>query len=109
MPSLDRSSGSADLALRRTRKGSPFLALAAGLLFFAAAVGVAFITIRPTTLRIAVGPAGSDDLQLVQAMAQNFATEGASVRLTVITTAGPVDSLAALAARKADLAVGRTD
>ena len=83
--------------------------LAAGLLFFAAAVGAAFIVLRPTTLRIAVGPAGSDDLQLVQAMAQTFATEGASVRLTVITTAGPVDSLAALGAGKADLAVGRTD
>src|ERR1700755_2359544 len=108
MSSLDGSSGSANPA-QRGRKGSPFLLLAAGLLFFAAAVGVAFIMLRPTTLRIAVGPAGSDDLQLVQAMAQTFATEGASVRLTVITTAGPVDSLAALAAGKADLAVGRTD
>ncbi len=104
MSSLD-----GDLALRGRRKGSPFLVLAAGLLFFAAAVGAAFIVLRPTTLRIAVGPAGSDDLQLAQAMAQTFATEGASVRLTVITTAGPVDSLAALAAGKADLAVGRTD
>ena len=36
-------------------------------------------------------------------------SEGASVRLTVITTAGPVDSLAALGRGKADLAVGRTD
>ena len=109
MSSLDGSSGSANPALRGRRKGSPFLVLAAGLLFFAAAVGAAFIILRPTTLRIAVGPAGSDDLQLVQAMAQTFATEGASVRLAVITTAGPVDSLAALGAGKADLAVGRTD
>src|SRR5215475_8508562 len=103
MSLLDGSSGSANLALRSRRKGSPFLVLAAGLMFFAAAVGVAFIMLRPTTLRIAVGPAGSDDLQLVQAMAQTFATEGASVRLTVVTTAGPVDSLAALGAGKADL------
>jgi TRAP transporter TAXI family solute receptor len=109
MSLLDGSSGSANPALRGRRKGSPFLVLAAGLLFFAAAVGAAFIMLRPTTLRIAVGPAGSDDLQLIQAMAQNFATDGASVRLTVITTAGPVDSLAALGAGKADLAVGRTD
>jgi TRAP transporter TAXI family solute receptor len=109
MSSPDGSSGSANLAARGRRKGAPFLVLAAGLLFFAAAVGVAFIMLRPTTLRIAVGPAGSDDLQLVQAMAQNFASEGASVRLTVITTQGPVDSLAALASGKADLAVGRTD
>ena len=109
MSSLDGSSGTADLSLRGRRKGSPFLVLAAGLLFFAAAVGVAFIMLRPTTLRIAVGPAGSDDQQLIQALAQNFATEGASVRLTTVTTAGPVDSLAALASGKADLAVGRTD
>jgi TRAP transporter TAXI family solute receptor len=109
MSSLDGSPGSANPALRGRRKGSPFLLLAAGLLFFAAAVGAAFIMLRPTTLRIAVGPAGSDDLQLIQAMAQNFASEGASVRLTVITTQGPVDSLAALGAGNADLAVGRTD
>jgi TRAP transporter TAXI family solute receptor len=109
MSSLDGSPGSANLAARGRRKGSPFLVLAAGLLFFAAAVGAAFIVLRPTTLRIAVGPAGSDDLQLVQAMAQTFATDGASVRLTVVTTAGPVDSLAALGAGKADLAIGRTD
>ncbi|HEX5231067.1 MAG TPA: TAXI family TRAP transporter solute-binding subunit, partial [Bradyrhizobium sp.] len=110
MSSLHGSSGPAELSLRgRKAKGSPFLVLAAGLLFFAAAVGVAFIMLRPTTLRIAVGPSGSDDLQLIQAMAQNFATESASVRLTVITTAGPVDSLAALGAGTADLAVGRTD
>src|SRR5579871_3581269 len=109
MSSLDGSPGSPNLAARGRRKGSPFLVLAAGLLFFAAAVGAAYIVLRPTTLRIAVGPAGSDDLQLVQAMAQTFATEGAPVRLAVVTTAGPVDSLAALGAGKADLAVGRTD
>src|SRR6201990_1284134 len=108
MSSLDGSSGSANPA-QRGRKGSPFLVIGAGLLFFAAAVGATFIVLRPTTLRIAVGPAGSDDLQLVQAMAQTVRTEGAAVRLTVITPAGPVDSLAALAAGKADLAVGRTD
>jgi TRAP transporter TAXI family solute receptor len=109
MSSLDGSTGSANLAARGRRRGAPFLVLAAGLLFFAAAVAAAFILLRPTTLRIAVGPAGSDDLQLVQAMAQTFASEGASVRLTVVTTAGPVDSLAALGAGKVDLAVGRTD
>jgi len=92
MSSLDGPS--ADLALRgRKSRGAPFLVLAAGLLFFAAAVGVAFIMLRPTTLRIAVGPSGSDDQQLIQALAQNFASESAGVRLTVIPTAGPVDSL----------------
>jgi TRAP transporter TAXI family solute receptor len=91
------------------RGSSPPLALAAGLLLFAAAVGGAYIALHPTTLRIAVGPAGSNDQQLVQALAQSFAQDGASVRLSVVTTAGGVDSLAALGSGRADLAVARTD
>ena len=83
--------------------------LAAGLLLFASLVGVAFVILRPTTLRIAVGPSGSDDQQLIQAMAQAFARDGGGVRLALVTTAGPVDSIAALAAGKADLAVARSD
>jgi len=110
MSSSDGSTGPADLAFRgRKRKSSPFLVIAAGLLLFAAVVGAAFIIMRPTTLRIAVGPSGSDDQQLIQAMAQAFARDGGAVRLSVVTTLGPVDSIAALAAGKADLAVGRTD
>src|ERR1700761_916945 len=110
MSSLDSSSRSADLAPSgRKRKGAPFLVLAAGLLFFAAAVGAAFILLRPTTLRIAVGPAGSNDLQLIQALAQTFAQDAASVRLSVVATAGGIESIAALGSGRADLAVARTD
>lgn len=83
--------------------------LAAVLLVFAAAVGAAFLVLRPTTLRIAVGPAGSDDLKLIEALAQSFAHDGSSVRLSVIPTAGPVDSIAFLKAGKAALAVARSD
>src|SRR5258708_5115297 len=42
-------------------------------------------------------------------MGQSFVWGGSPVRLTLITTAGPVDSIAHLAARKADLAVARAD
>src|SRR4029079_12130275 len=94
---------------RRGKKGSPLLLLAAGLLLFASVVGAALILVRPVTLRIAVGPAGSDDLKLIQAMAHTFSRDSAAVRLTLVQTAGPVDSIAALAAGKADLAVARTD
>lgn len=83
--------------------------LAAGLLLFAAVVGAAYFIVRPTILRIAVGPSGSDDLQLIQAMAQNFAQQRDWVRLTVVPTAGAVESIAALKDGKADLAVARTD
>ena len=77
MSSSDRLTGPGDLSFRgRKRKGSPLLVIAAGLLLFAAVVGAAFIIMRPTTLRIAVGPSGSDDQQLIQAMGQLLAHAG---------------------------------
>jgi TRAP transporter TAXI family solute receptor len=93
----------------RKKKSSPFLVLAAGLLMFSAIAGASFLLLRPTTLRIAVGPAGSDDHKLIQALAQSFDRDGSSVRLALTTTAGPVDSIALLAAAKTDLAVARDD
>jgi TRAP transporter TAXI family solute receptor len=110
MSTTDRLGGASDLSFRAPRrKSSFFLVLAAGLLLFATLLGVAFIILRPTTLRIAVGPTGSDDQQLIQAMAQTFARDGGGVRLEFVTTAGPVASIAALADGQADLAVARTD
>jgi TRAP transporter TAXI family solute receptor len=93
----------------RSRNSAPLLVLAAGLLLFAAVIGTVYLLLRPTTLRIAVGPAGSDDQKIIQAMAQNFAAEAASVRLSVVTTAGPVDSIHVLKDGQADLAVARAD
>jgi TRAP transporter TAXI family solute receptor len=110
MSSSDGSTGAADLsAPSRGRKNAPLLMLAAGLLLFAAVVGTAFLLLRPATLRIAVGPAGSDDQKIIQALAQNFADETASVRLSVVATAGAVDSIRVLKDGQADLAVARAD
>src|SRR5580698_4239994 len=66
------------------RRSSPFLVIAAALLVFAAIAGAVFLLWRPTTLRIPVG-------------------------LTLIPTAGSVESLGLLAAGETDLAVGRAD
>jgi TRAP transporter TAXI family solute receptor len=93
----------------RRKRGAPFLLLAAGLLIFAAIASAAFLLLRPTTLRIAVGPKESDDQKLIVNLAQAFINEGSPVRLTVITTAGAVESLGLLAAGEVDLAVGRAD
>jgi TRAP transporter TAXI family solute receptor len=110
MSSSDGLNGAIDLSMRgQKRKSSPFLYLAVGLLVFAAVAGTAFFMLRPTTLRIAVGPAGSDDQKLVQTLAQAFAREGSPVRLSLTTTAGPVDSIALLKAAETDLAVARAD
>jgi TRAP transporter TAXI family solute receptor len=83
--------------------------LAAGLLIFAAVVAASFLLLRPVTLRIAVGPPGSDDQKLIQALAQTFAREGHSIRLTPVTTEGAAESIALLGSGKADLAVARGD
>ena len=99
----------AGLTARGRNKSSPFLLLAAALLIFAAIAGTALLLLRPTTLRIAVGPPGSDDQKLIQALAQSFAHEGGPVRLTIVSTAGTVESVGLLGSEEADLAVVRAD
>jgi len=83
--------------------------LALGFVVFAAAAAALFYALQPDILRIAVGPAGSDDHQVVQAMADAFAKESRSVRLSPVTTSGAAESLALLGAGKTDLAIGRGD
>lgn len=85
------------------------LVLAVGFLVFGAASGALYYALRPETLRIAVGPMGSDDDKVIQAMADAFGTESRTLRLSPIKTEGAVQSLALLGAGKADLAVGRGD
>src|SRR5450759_5470329 len=80
----------------RTRKGSALLLLAAGLFLFGFAAGTLYYALRPVTLRIAVGPPGSDDQKLIQALAQTFAHDGSAVRLLPTTTDGAVESLAVI-------------
>src|ERR1700744_6262140 len=91
------------------KRSSPFLLIAAALLIFAAIAGAAFLLWGPTTLRIAVGPAGRDDQRLIPNLADTFASEGTPVRRTVISTAGAVESLGLLGTGETDLAVGRAD
>ena len=93
---------------RRKRRNSLLLLLLAGLLVFAAAAGGLYYALRPVTLRIAVGPPGSDDQKLIQAMAETFDRDRNAVRLSPIVTE-TTESLALLGASKADLAVARGD
>jgi TRAP transporter TAXI family solute receptor len=94
---------------RRKRKSYALLILAAGIFLFGAAAGALYYVLRPVTLRIAVGPPGSEDQKLIQALAQTFARDGSPVRLSPITTEGAVESIALFAAGKTDLAVARGD
>src|SRR5712672_3126020 len=94
---------------RRKRRSYALLILAAGIFLFGAASGTLYLLLRPTTLRIAVGPPGSDDQKLVQTLAQIFARDGSHIRLSPITTEGATESIALFAASKADLVVARVD
>jgi TRAP transporter TAXI family solute receptor len=94
---------------RRKRKNYSLLILAAGIFLFGATAGALYLVLRPVTLRIAVGPPGSDDQKLVQALAQTFARDRSPVRLSPITTEGATEAIALFAASKTDLAVARGD
>src|SRR3979490_1415170 len=103
----DQIEHSAPSRPRRKRKNYSLLILAAGIFLFGAAAGGLYFLLRPVTLRIAVGPPGSDDQKLVQLMAQPFARDSNAIRLSPVTTEGAAESIALLAAGKADLAVAR--
>src|SRR4029453_8162839 len=106
----DGTNKTSDAVRRQRRKNnSLLLALAVGFLVFGAAAGGLYYALQPATLRIAVGPPGSDDHKVIQAMAEAFVSESRAVRLSPITTDGAAEALALLGAGKADLAVGRGD
>jgi len=56
-----------------------------------------------------VGPPNSDDLKVIQAVAQQLSRDRATTRLRVIVKDGPVQSATALDAGEVDLAVVRRD
>lgn len=86
-----------------------FVVLAGILAVVGTLVGAYYFAMRPVTLRIAVGPANSDDLKVVQALTQAFGQTRGYVRLRPIQTDGAVASAQALAEGRADLAIIRGD
>src|SRR6478735_8269884 len=110
MSSSDAPMKRSDAARRGRRQTKTLLLiLAIGFLVFGAAAGTLYYALRPITLRIAVGPPGSNDHKVIEAMTEAFANESRTVRLSPIVTAGAAEALALLGAGKADLAVGRGD
>ncbi|MET4600926.1 TRAP transporter TAXI family solute receptor [Bradyrhizobium sp. JR4.1] len=110
MSSSDAPMKRGDAARRGRRQTKTLLLiLAIGFLVFGAAAGTLYYALRPITLRIAVGPPGSNDHKVIEAMTEAFVNESRTVRLSPITTAGAAEALALLGAGKADLAVGRGD
>src|SRR5881227_3319209 len=94
---------------RSAKRRLTFVTLALVLAIVGALAGGYYFAMRPVTLKIAVGPANSDDVKVVQALTQAFAQHKSSVRLRPIQTDGATASAALLAEGKADLAIIRGD
>src|SRR5258708_17628984 len=77
------------------KRATLFVLFGGGVAFSVALIGLLFFSWRPATLRIAVGPPGSDDVRVVQNIAQGFSRERHYVRLQVVVTAAGVGSGAA--------------
>src|SRR5580693_5457870 len=94
----------------RPAKQKAMLVTLAGVLAVVGALAGGYIfSMRPEILRIAVGPANSDDIRVVQALTQAFNQAHGQVRLHPIQTDGSVASAQALADDKVDLAIIRGD
>ena len=94
---------------RASQSRAMFVTLAGVLAVIGALAGAYYFAMRPVTLRIAVGPANSDDLKVVQALTQAFTHAQSHVRLRPQQTDGASASAQALADGKADLAIIRGD
>ena len=95
---------------RSTRRRLVFVILAGVLAIIGALAGAYHLAMRPVTLRIAVGPANSEDLKVVQAVAQAFNNlQHSQVRLRPTQTDGALASAKLLGDGKADLAIIRGD
>lgn len=94
---------------RSAKQQMMFVTLAGILAVIGALAGAYYFAMRPVTLRIAVGPANSDDLRVVQALTQAFGQAHGYVRLRPVQTDGAIASAKALEEGKADLAIIRGD
>jgi TRAP transporter TAXI family solute receptor len=94
---------------RSPRRGVVFIVLAGLLAAVGALTAGYYLAVGPATLRIAVGPANSDDLKVVQALGQAFLQAHSQIRLRPIQTEGATASAQMIADGRADLAIVRGD
>src|SRR3954470_18894918 len=95
---------------RPAKQRTTFVLLAGVLAIIGALAAGYYFAMRPVTLRIAVGPANSDDLRVVQALAQALNNQQHGlVRLRPLQTEGALASASLLGEGKADLAIIRGD
>jgi TRAP transporter TAXI family solute receptor len=94
----------------RAKRRLAFVSLAGLMAVLGVAAAAYYFAMRPVTLKVAVGPANSDDLKVVQTLAQAFNNQrNSQIKLRPLPTDGAVASAQALAEGKADLAIIRGD
>jgi len=106
---FDRVEPAAAPSPRPAKHKAMFITLAGVLAIVGAGAASYHLATQPEILRIAVGPANSDDIKVVQALTQAFSQAHGHVRLHPIQTDGSVASAQALAGDKVDLAIVRGD
>ena len=95
---------------RAAGRRAAFVSLAGLMAVLGIAAAAYYFAMRPVTLRVAVGPVNSDDLKVVQTLAQAFNNQrNAQIRLRPVPTDGAAASAQSLAEGKADLAIIRGD
>ena len=95
--------------LRSAVRKATFITVAGVLAIIGTLACAYYFAMRPVTLKIAVGPANSDDVKVVHALTQAFTQSHAYVRLRPVQTDGAVASAELLGQGKADLAIIRGD
>jgi TRAP transporter TAXI family solute receptor len=91
------------------RRSVVFVVLAGILAIVGALAAGYYFALRPVVLRIAVGPANSDDVKVVHGLSQAFAQAHSQIRLRPIQTEGATASAQLIADGKVDLAIVRGD
>ncbi|WP_375306327.1 TAXI family TRAP transporter solute-binding subunit [Bradyrhizobium sp. A11] len=104
---LDLAEASPPPSPRSAARKTALVSLAFVLAIVGALAGGYYFAMRPVTLKIAVGPANSDDVKVVQTLTQAFSQSKGQVRLRPIQTDGATASAHALAEGKVDLAIVR--
>jgi TRAP transporter TAXI family solute receptor len=95
---------------RPARRRLAFVSLAGLMAVLGVAAAAYYFAMRIETLRVAVGPANSDDLKVVQTLAQAFNNQrNSQIRLRPVPTDGAAASAQTLAEGKADIAIIRGD
>lgn len=86
-----------------------FMALAGLLAISGIAASIFYLLNQPRTLRLAVGPLGSEDARMAAGFVQGLSREKSSVRIRLVLTEGSEESAKRIDTGKADLAIVRAD